>query len=416
MAKGKRNESLEPGLLSTFRLFLFVQLILIVAYVLAHMHLGELSDNAYCVLAVAIVGTLLLVGYLSSSRLRAHLGHHYFLLALILSVFLSTLIQGELIQSFIDPQNYSSEESIWLIFLSLFFPVILVAWQSNFGAVVGYSFLAVGLEAIMLHFSNSEWFHQVAYQQSLFLRLVVFLATGAIISLIMKRQRQQRQELLAANQQLRHYAAALEQLAVTQERNRVARELHDTLAHTLSGLAIQLEAVRSLWQSDPKQSYAMLEDSLQSAHTGLTESRHAIQALRASPLEDLGLLLALRNLAESAAERAGAALNLELPASLKTLSPDVEQCLFRVAQEALENIVRHAEAKSIAVKLAQEAHRLILNVRDDGQGFNPAQVDTQKHLGLKGLRERVELFDGNLQVNSKPGQGTTINLEMEQAQ
>ena len=160
----------------------------------------------------------------------------------------------------------------------------------------------------------------------------------------------------------------------------------------------------------------MLEDSLQTARTGLTESRHAIQALRASPLEDLGLIQAIRNLAESAAGRSGATLNLEVPACLEKLSPDVEQCIFRVAQEALENIVRHAEAKSIIVQLAQEVHGLTMVIADDGQGFDPVQVDAQKHLGLKGLRERVGLFGGNLQINSRPGQGTTITLMLEQVQ
>ncbi len=416
MGRTKANTPLEPGLLSIFRIFLLIQLVLTVLYVLAHMHLGELTRDAYCVLAVTVVGILLLVAYLSSSRLQARLGRHYFRLALVFSIFISVLIQGELIQNFKDPQNYTSEESVWQIFLSLYFPLILVAWQSNFGAVVGYSFLAVGLEAVMLHFSNYEWFHQAVYQRSIFLRLIVFLATGAIISLIMKRQRRQRQELLEANQKLRHYAATLEQLAVTQERNRVARELHDTLAHTLSGLAIQLEAARSLWQSAPERSHALLEESLQATRDGLTESRKAIQALRASPLEDLGLVLALRTLAEEAAGRAGATLSLELPAGLEALSPDVEQCVFRVAQEALENIVRHAEARTITLRLAHEAGRLTLSISDDGQGFDPAKVDAQKHLGLKGLRERVELFVGDLQIHSQPGQGTTIRLVLEQAQ
>src|SRR5512142_1209627 len=170
----------------------------------------------------------------------------------------------------------------------------------------------------------------------------------------MQRQREQRQSLVEANRQVRHYAATLEQLAVTQERNRMSRELHDTLAHTLSGLAVQLEAARSLWRSSPERSHAMLEDALLATRSGLTESRKAIQALRASPLEDLGLTLALRTLAESAASRSGAALDLAIPATLEKLAPDVEQCLFRVAQEALENIVRHAEAQSITVRLVHE--------------------------------------------------------------
>jgi signal transduction histidine kinase len=232
----------------------------------------------------------------------------------------------------------------------------------------------------------------------------------------MQRQRDQRQSLIEANRQLRHYAATLEQLAITQERNRMSRELHDTLAHTLSGLAVQLEAACSLWQSAPERSYAMLQDSLLATRTGLTESRNAIQALRASLLEDLGLTLALRNLAENAASRSEATLNLELPPNLEKLAPDVEQCIFRVAQEALENIVRHAEARHITIQLARKNTCLILSVSDDGQGFDPAQVDTQKSFGLKGLRERVTMFTGDLQIYSQEGQGTTIRLVLEPEQ
>ncbi len=247
------------------------------------------------------------------------------------------------------------------------------------------------------------------------MRTIVFLAVGYVISLIMQRQREQRQSLIEANRQVRHYAATLEQLAVTQERNRMSRELHDTLAHTLSGLAVQLEAARSLWHSSPERSYVMLEDALLATRSGLTESRKAIQSLRASPLEDLGLTLALRNLAESAASRSGAALNLEIPANLEKLAPDVEQCLFRVAQESLENIVRHAEARHITVQLMRAGPCLILSVSDDGRGFDPAQVDPEKHFGLKGLRERVAMFTGNLEIHSQAGHGTTIRLTLEQA-
>jgi signal transduction histidine kinase len=196
----------------------------------------------------------------------------------------------------------------------------------------------------------------------------------------------------------------------------MSRELHDTLAHTLSGLAVQLEGARSLWGSAPERSHAMLEDSLLATRTGLTESRKAIQALRASPLEDLGLTLALRNLAESAASRSGATLGLELPTNLEKLAPDVEQCIFRVAQESLENIVRHAEAQHITVQLVSENTCLILSVSDDGQGFDPAQVDVHKNFGLKGLRERVAMFTGELQIHSQTGQGTTVRLILEPGQ
>jgi signal transduction histidine kinase len=269
----------------------------------------------------------------------------------------------------------------------------------------------------MLHFGNNLWvFNEISYQRSIFVRTVFFLVAGHMIAHIMQRQRDQRQSLLEANRQLRHYAATLEQLAVTQERNRMSRELHDTLSHTLSGLAVQLEASRSLWRSAPERSYAMLEDSLLATRTGLTESRKAIQALRASPLEDLGLALALRNLAESAAGRAGAILSLEILPVLEKLAPDVEQCIFRVAQESLENVVRHSEAQHLTVQLVREDTRLVLGIHDDGRGFDPAQVDPNKQFGLKGLRERVAMFAGELQIHSQPGQGTTIRLVLEPGQ
>jgi signal transduction histidine kinase len=409
-----KNTSLETNLLSIFRLFLGIQFGLTVLFVLVHMHLGDLSGRPFYIVAGAAVGGLLLLGYLSWPRLPERLGNSYLPWALKFSIFLSLLIQNALIRNFNNPQEFSGDENAWLMFSFLFFPLVLVAWQYDFRTVVRYSILSAGWEALMLHFINYEFFHQFSYQSSIVVRTIVFLAVGYVISLIMQRQREQRQSLIKANRQLRHYAATLEQLAVTQERNRMSRELHDTLAHTLSGLAVQLEAARSLWHSSPERSYAMLEDSLLATRSGLTESRKAIQSLRASPLEDLGLTLALRNLAESAASRSGADLSLEILPNLEKLAPDVEHCLFRVAQEALENIVRHAEARHIDVRLAREGPCLILNVSDDGQGFDPAQVDTDIHLGLKGLQERVAMFAGELEIHSRTGQGTTIRLTLEQ--
>ncbi len=407
-----KSAPLEPSLTSIFRLFLGIQFGVLLINVLSHAHLGRLSGCPFCIIAVAAAGILFLCGYLSWPWLVTRLGRFYFPAALVFSVFISLLVQNELMQSFINPQEFGDEGWEWQFFLFLFFPLILTAWQYNFKAVVFYSLFSAGLEVLILHFGSYTWAFSAMI--SIFVRTIVFLAAGQVIARIMRQQREQRQSLIEANRQLRHYAATLEQLAVTQERNRMSRELHDTLAHTLSGLAVQLEATRSLWHSAPERSYAMLEDSLLATRDGLTESRKAIQSLRASPLEDLGVTLALRNLAESAASRTGATLECEMPAKLEKLAPDIEQCLFRVAQEALENIVRHAEAQHISVRLAREGACLVLNVSDDGHGFDPAQVDSEKHLGLRGLRERVAMFSGELQIRSQPGRGTTIRLIWEQ--
>jgi len=186
--------------------------------------------------------------------------------------------------------------------------------------------------------------------------------------------------------------------------------LHDTLAHTLSGLAVQLEAVDAAWETDSDAAHTLLEQSLNATRSGLTETRRALQALRASPLEDLGLSLAIRTLAESLATRTGLTLDLHLPNDLDNLSPPVEQCVYRITQESLANVDRHANARRVSIKLAQANRHLTLTIFDDGQGFVPDEINTENHLGLKGMKERAVMVGGNLDVESGPRKGTTVRL------
>jgi signal transduction histidine kinase len=240
------------------------------------------------------------------------------------------------------------------------------------------------------------------------------LLIGYMITRIMTTQRQQRPSLAEANTKLARYAATLEQLATTRERNRLARELHGTLAHTLSAVAVEQEAVSALWDADPAQARAMLEQSLSATRIGLAETRRALQALRSSPLEDFGLALAIRQEAESVAARANLALDLHIPERLDNLPPDVEQCIYRVAQEALANVAHHAQARRVKLNLLREDGRLVLSVSDDGCGFDPDTVDTEYHLGIRGMRERAKMVGGILSIDSEPGQGVTVRLIVEE--
>jgi signal transduction histidine kinase len=208
------------------------------------------------------------------------------------------------------------------------------------------------------------------------------------------------------------HAATLEQLTISRERNRLARELHDTLAHTLSGVAVQLEAVKSLWGVNAEEARALLEQSLNHTRSGLTETRRALRALRATPLEDLGLALALRNLAETMAERSGLTLDLCIQENLNNLSSSIEQGIYRVAQEALENTARHAMARHVKVELVKNDENLILAIMDDGRGFDLHGVDTESHFGLRGMRERAEAMGGTLEVESRSVEGTTVRLQV----
>jgi signal transduction histidine kinase len=410
--KGK-EEQYEPGLLAIFRAFLIIQLGLTVGNVLLHSHVGDLAACPWYTVAVALGCTLLLLGYLSWPGLSRYLGRLYLPSAVALAVFVSLLVQGELLAAYSDPRDYVADGSTWQVFLYLFFPLVLVAWQYDFSAAILYSAFSGALELVMLHFSNSyELYGDAAYQRQIVARTLVFLVAALVISGVMKRQRRQRQELIEANLLLSNHAATLEQLTTTRERNRMACELHDTLAHTLSGLAVQLEAVRSAWPSAPDKAGRMLDDALASTRNGLTETRRAIGSLRASLLEDLGLGLAVRDLAEDAASRMEAHLDLEIPATIEVLPPAVEQGVYRVAQEALENAVRHSEARRLGVRLATAGGCLTLTVTDDGRGFDVSKADLTGHFGLMGIRERAEMVGGSLEVRSRPGEGTVVELSM----
>jgi len=202
----------------------------------------------------------------------------------------------------------------------------------------------------------------------------------------------------------------VEQLSVSRERNRLARELHDTLAHTLSGLAVQLDALASLWQPEPPRARQILDHALATARDGLDETRRVLQDLRAAPLEDLGLALAIRYLAENAAARGSLSLELDVASHVNGVSPEDEQGFYRVAQEALTNVVEHAGAQNLAVSLAWHDGQLVLQVADDGRGLVPDGAGEAQGLGLQGMRERAELMGGALEVTSRADGGTVVNL------
>jgi signal transduction histidine kinase len=157
----------------------------------------------------------------------------------------------------------------------------------------------------------------------------------------------------------------------------------------------------------------MVEQSLAATRTGLGEARGAIHALRAAPIEDLGLALAIRSLAQSAAERGRLALELQMPEDAGELTPAVEQAIYRIAEEALDNAARHANAHSLLLCLERDRARLTLTVTDDGQGFDTTAPAPEGHYGLQGMRERAEMVGGDLTIESQPGKGTSIRLQVE---
>jgi signal transduction histidine kinase len=224
-------------------------------------------------------------------------------------------------------------------------------------------------------------------------------------------QRSQQKELETANRKLRKYAFATERLAQSQERNRIAREMHDTLAHTLSGVAVQLEAIKALFSKKPQQAKQVLEKTLENTRHGLDETRRALVDMRSSAIETYGLKQAIENLVISAAERGGFQSKVSLPASDELLDDEINHCIYRSVQEALENSIKHSNAKSIAVTLENQPDNFTLIIEDDGKGFDPEKI-RKEQMGIHGMRERVELLGGTLTIDSKPNMETKIIIQL----
>jgi signal transduction histidine kinase len=311
----------------------------------------------------------------------------------------------------LGPRFAAPESLVLVIFPFLFVALMLVAWRYKWQYVLLVILGIAGLNFGMIwSFTEPGSPPFIGGLTVALIQTIIFLAVGFPISYLMNRLNKQQESLAKANTRLTHHASTLEHLATSRERNRVARELHDTLAHTLSGLSVQLEAVKAYWDIDPQKARSTLEGSLQAAHSGLGETRRALEALRASPLDDLGLSLAVRTMVEDAAERANLALNLSIADRLPSLSPDVEQCIYRVGQEAVTNVTKHAKAKTLTVKLEPTGEKATLTVRDDGVGFDVPKQQKANGYGLKGMQERAQLAGGELTVTSKPGEGTTVML------
>lgn len=214
----------------------------------------------------------------------------------------------------------------------------------------------------------------------------------------------------AQNEQHARHAAAIEQLATSRERNRLARELHDTLAHSLSALTVQLGAVRTLLRSgDTAQAETELVRAQEVARRGLDEARRAIMDLRAAPLEALGLSGALNQAVNDFEERSGVLSTLTVEGQETALRRDEEQALYRIVVEALENVARHAAATRAEVRLSFAPEAVTLTIEDDGVGLDNSD---RAGLGMLGMKERAELVGGRCQVERMGEQGTRVRVKL----
>ncbi len=408
--------STDQGLISILRLFVGIRLFVSALALAAFTWFGARTEYGQTFPWFSLGESLVLLGFLSWGWLGHKLRGFYLPIALGIATI------GPIVENFVNIRPQISNEVTqqraftgqWQVVILLVVPIILIAWRYSFRKLAIYlAFLTLLDGALGFIVTDHLGLRPWPYVTILIFRTLVYLLVGYVVGWLANEQRQQNARLTQANRQLSAAASTLEQLTISRERNRLARELHDTLAHSLSAVTIQLEAVDALWKSDPEKAHAMLERSLSMTRAGLNEARGAIQSLRSVPVIDLGLSLAMRNLAASEAERGGYTVDVQVPEDLPRLSPDVEHGLYRILEEALRNTTRHAGASRVAVGLKQYDHHVEMAIRDDGCGFDNTSIVEADHYGLRGIRERAEAMGALLKIDSQPGHGTTVHLDLE---
>ncbi len=262
---------------------------------------------------------------------------------------------------------------------------------------------------------------------------------GATLAYVVEHLQQEKEALRSLNSELdarvAERTARVERLAnearhaaVTRERLRLARDLHDTLAHSLMALLTQIRLVRKLrTRLDASELDAELGRAEDVAASGLTEARRAITQMRSSRVTDSGLGPALQDLVSRLAERTGIAVSLEVdPQAAEACVDACAETVFRIAEQALRNVEQHARARGLEVTVgltasstagaaadrAAGAVRIRMAISDDGVGFDPA-LPRPGHYGLRGMLEQATLIEAQLEIRSKPGQGSRIVLDFD---
>lgn len=218
-------------------------------------------------------------------------------------------------------------------------------------------------------------------------------------------------DLRQANHRLAEYAAQVEELATMRERNRLAREIHDNLGHYLTVVNVQIEAAKTVMTDDPERAQDALNKAQQLTQDGLNAIRRSVSALRESPLENRTLPEAIGELIEETGN-AGLAAELTITGQPRELDAQLTLTLYRVAMEGLTNVRKHARASQVTVRLDYEQNdRVHLRVADNGLGTGAADT-TKGGFGLIGIRERVQLLDGEFTITTAPGSGFVIDVTL----
>jgi signal transduction histidine kinase len=240
---------------------------------------------------------------------------------------------------------------------------------------------------------------------------IFFVALFAQLRLNEQRARERAEQLMAeleqANVQLAAYATQAEELAMTQERNRLAREIHDNLGHYLTVVNVQIEAAKVVMESDPDRALEAMNKAQELAKKGLTRVRESVAALRESPVSNRPLGEAIASLVKET-QSSGIVSEFKVAGEPLALENKVALALYRAAQEGLTNVRKHARASRVDVLLNFQPAEVRLEVRDNGVGA----AETGGGFGLLGIRERMQLLGGSVEIRTGAGQGFCLTASV----
>jgi signal transduction histidine kinase len=247
---------------------------------------------------------------------------------------------------------------------------------------------------------------------SAYFLMAAFIVIVREVAAARDESQKQKAELQLAHQQLQDYTERAEELAVLQERNRLARELHDSVTQSLHSATLLAEAgQRRASSGDIEKAREYILRLGEISQQALREMRLLVYELRPMALSGVGLIGALQQRLDAVERRSGVEVKLTMDDEIK-IPEDIEEDFYRIAMEALNNALKHANPASVKVALREvkkpEGPCIELAVSDDGIGFDPANEENQEGFGLASMRERIEKLGGNLEILSAPGEGTQI--------
>lgn len=295
------------------------------------------------------------------------------------------------------------------LFLGFSFSAEIVGAYPNLVGTTGVALIALAVGGIMMGVHDSDLFSTLMIASG-------YAGFGSIsyswsrAEVAQEETQALLEQLQQAHRQLQAYAEQVEELAVAEERNRLAREMHDTLGHRLTVAAVQLEGAQRLIPDDPRRAAAMVGTVRDQVREALAELRRTVATLR-TPLEaGMALPAALSRLVSAFEGATDLQVHPSLPEALPDLPPAQRLALYRAAQEALTNVQRHAEAGEVWLRLSAGPETITLLVTDDGRGL-PPNVE-KSSFGLRGLRERASQLGGTLDLEARPGGGTQLRFRL----